>query len=40
MATRKKKKFDIVYREGDPTNHIYMLSEGEIKITKDTHLFE
>lgn len=40
MNLRKRKKFEYVYRQGDKSTSFYLLTEGEIKITKETNLFE
>jgi CRP-like cAMP-binding protein len=34
LAIRKKKKSDIIFNQGDKTTSFYLLTEGEIKISK------
>ena len=39
MKPIHKKKHDIIYHQGDPAEMIYVLIEGEVKLTKKATLF-
>ena len=40
LIIRKKKRGDFVYKQHEKSNSIFLLKKGDIKLTKNTSLFE
>jgi CRP-like cAMP-binding protein len=37
---KRKKRGEYIYHQNDPVTHIYLLKRGEVKLAKETKLFE